>query len=57
MECKVNIPTILGYKYHDRPARCNYYALEYRNRIYHVFNAYNYVKIEIFSQLGKWFRR
>lgn len=31
----------------DRPPRCRYYALEYKNRIYHVFNAYYYVINEI----------
>lgn len=35
---------ILDYERKDRPPRCRYYALEYKNRIYHVFNAYYYVK-------------
>ena len=29
---------------------CRYYAVEHRNRVYHVFNAYYYVRSDGFSR-------
>lgn len=36
---------------------CRYYAVEHRNRIYHVFNAYYYVLNDKFSPWGEWLTR
>lgn len=53
MHIKPSVPLSipLDYVRKDKLPNCRYFAFEYKNRIYHFYNAYYYVLRVLFSLL------